>query len=46
MARKGKGRGKISKNTIEEESTVSPPKGATPHPMDFEDQDVDLDVAD
>ena len=27
MARKGKGRVKISKHTIEEESTESPPKG-------------------
>ena len=46
MARKGKGRGKISKNTIEEVSTESPPKGATPPPIEFEDQDVELDVAD
>ncbi|KAH3809624.1 hypothetical protein DPMN_137999 [Dreissena polymorpha] len=46
MARKGTGREKISKNTIGEESTESPPKGATPPPMDFEDQDAKIDVAD
>ncbi|KAH3736802.1 hypothetical protein DPMN_043375 [Dreissena polymorpha] len=41
--KKDKGRGK---NTIEEDSTESPPKGANPPPMDFEDQDVELYVAD
>ncbi|KAH3719194.1 hypothetical protein DPMN_062026 [Dreissena polymorpha] len=30
----------------EEESTESPLKAAAPPPMDFEDQDVELDVAD